>query len=72
MARPMSHVPKLVPRDEFTFEIPIGEAPGMRVPGILYSSAALLSGVDGDPSLQQLANVATLPGIVRGAYAMPD
>jgi tRNA-splicing ligase RtcB len=72
MARAMSNVPKLVPRDEFTFEIPIGEAPGMRVPGILYSSAALLSGVDGDPSLQQLANVATLPGIVRAAYAMPD
>ncbi|MCI4320743.1 MAG: RtcB family protein [Thermoplasmata archaeon] len=44
----------------------------MRVPGILYSSEALLSGVEGDPSLQQLANVATLPGIVQNAYAMPD
>ena len=44
----------------------------MRVPGILFSNAALLSGVEGDPSLQQLANVATLPGIQRHALAMPD
>jgi tRNA-splicing ligase RtcB len=68
----MTKVPQLIERDPFTYEIPIGEAPGMRVPGILYSSAELLSGVAGDPSLQQLANVATLPGILRGAYAMPD
>jgi tRNA-splicing ligase RtcB len=68
----MSKVPQLIQRDPFTYEIPIGEAPGMHVPGILYSSPALLNGVEGDPSLQQLANVATLPGIVRGAYAMPD
>jgi tRNA-splicing ligase RtcB len=68
----MTKVPRLVARDPFTYEIPMDEAPGMRVPGILYSSAALLAGVEGDPSLQQLANVATLPGIVRNAYAMPD
>ena len=68
----MGPVPHLVARDPYTYEIPIGEAPGMRVPGILYSSEALLGGVEGDPSLQQLANVATLPGIVRNAYAMPD
>ncbi len=65
-------VPKLVPRDEFTYEIPIGEAPGMLVPATLYSNAALLGAVEHDPSLQQLANVATLPGIERSAYAMPD
>jgi tRNA-splicing ligase RtcB len=68
----MTKVPRLVARDAFTYEIPVDEQPGMRVPGILYSSEALLSSVDGDPSLQQLANVATLPGIMRGAYAMPD
>jgi len=44
----------------------------MRVPGILFSDAALLSGVEGDPSLIQLANVATLPGIERSSLAMPD
>jgi len=65
-------VPPLVQRDEFTYEIPRDEAAGMHVPGILFSDAALLSGVEGDPSLQQLANVATLPGIQRHALAMPD
>ncbi|MCI4368929.1 MAG: RtcB family protein [Thermoplasmata archaeon] len=44
----------------------------MRVPGILFSNAALLSAVEGDPSLEQLANVATLPGIVEHSLAMPD
>jgi tRNA-splicing ligase RtcB len=65
-------IPRLIARDEFTYEIPLGEAPGMRVPGILFSDAALLSGVEGDPSLIQLANVATLPGIERCSFAMPD
>ena len=44
----------------------------MRVPGRLFSNAALLEGVEGDPSLAQLANVATLPGIQSPALAMPD
>ncbi len=68
----MTKVPSLVARDEFTFDIPTDQAPGMRVPGRLYSNAALLSGVEGDPSLGQLANVATLPGIEEFAFAMPD
>ncbi|MCI4331686.1 MAG: RtcB family protein [Thermoplasmata archaeon] len=48
------------------------EQVGMRVPGRLFSNQALLGAVDGDPSLQQLANVATLPGIQSPALAMPD
>ncbi len=68
----MPKVPALVRLDEFTYEIPPQEVPGMRVPGRLFSNPALLSGVEGDPSLQQLANVATLPGIERHALAMPD
>lgn len=43
----------------------------MRVPGVIYASEALLPDDDGD-TLAQVANVATLPGIVRAAYAMPD
>lgn len=65
-------VPALVELDEFTYEIRPEEVPGMRVPGRLFSNAALLEGVAGDPSLLQLANVATLPGIERNALAMPD
>lgn len=42
----------------------------MRVPGILYATAELLP--DEEEALQQVANVATLPGIVEASYAMPD
>jgi tRNA-splicing ligase RtcB (3'-phosphate/5'-hydroxy nucleic acid ligase) len=45
---------------------------GMRVPGIVFASERLLPDVEGDRSLEQVANVATLPGIVRASYAMPD
>ena len=68
----MTKTPTLVPIDEFTYQIPREEVPGMRVPGVLFTDRALLDGVSGDPSLQQLANVATLPGIQRHALAMPD
>jgi tRNA-splicing ligase RtcB len=44
----------------------------MRVPAIVFASAQLLPDVVHDRSLVQLANVATLPGIVDAAYAMPD
>ncbi|MGC2035736.1 MAG: RtcB family protein [Thermoplasmata archaeon] len=44
----------------------------MRVPGVLFANSALISSISGDPSTQQLANVATLPGIERNALAMPD
>jgi tRNA-splicing ligase RtcB (3'-phosphate/5'-hydroxy nucleic acid ligase) len=64
--------PELVAVDEFTYDIPRDEVPGMRVPGRLFSHASLLGDVAGDPSLLQLANVATLPGIERFAFAMPD
>ncbi len=44
----------------------------MRVPGVVFASQALLPAVSEDRSLQQVANVATLPGIVEASYAMPD
>lgn len=45
---------------------------GMRVPGIIFASEKMLAKMKGDQTLQQLRNVATLPGIVRAAYLMPD
>jgi len=68
----VTKVPTLVEIDPFTYEIPREEVPGMRVPGRLFSNTSLLEGVAGDPSLLQLANVATLPGIQQNALAMPD
>src|SRR5450756_2079081 len=44
----------------------------MRVPGVVFASEALLPSALGDRSLWQVANVATLPGIVKASYAMPD
>jgi tRNA-splicing ligase RtcB len=43
----------------------------MSVPGIVFASKELLSRVE-DQALQQVVNVATLPGIVEASYAMPD
>jgi tRNA-splicing ligase RtcB len=43
----------------------------MRVPAILYASAALIDEMD-QKVFEQITNVATLPGIVKAAYAMPD
>jgi tRNA-splicing ligase RtcB (3'-phosphate/5'-hydroxy nucleic acid ligase) len=44
----------------------------MRVPGIVFASRELLPDVVADRSLVQVANVATLPGIVVASFAMPD
>ncbi len=43
----------------------------MRVPAVLYATQALIEAMD-DKVREQIVNVATLPGIVRAAYAMPD
>jgi tRNA-splicing ligase RtcB (3'-phosphate/5'-hydroxy nucleic acid ligase) len=56
--------------DPYRWQIPkTGE---MRVPGIIYSSEAGIKSLKQDGSMQQVANVATLPGIVKAALAMPD
>lgn len=43
----------------------------MRVPGVIFADLPLLRAMD-DKVSEQLANVASLPGIVQAAYAMPD
>ncbi|MBS0518212.1 MAG: RtcB family protein [Proteobacteria bacterium] len=43
----------------------------MRVPAIIYADEALIRDMD-DKVHEQATNVATLPGIVRASYAMPD
>src|ERR1700693_2114797 len=47
---------------------PVGK---MRVPGIIYASEALIRDMD-HKVYEQVVNVATLPGIQRASYAMPD
>ncbi|MFH1728031.1 MAG: RtcB family protein [Pseudomonadota bacterium] len=44
----------------------------MNVDGIIYANHKLEKDIAGDNCLEQVANVACLPGIVRHSLAMPD
>jgi len=56
--------------DEAVWEV--ARKGAMRVPGRVFADGELLEAIEEDGSLEQLANVATLPGIVDAALAMPD
>ena len=58
--------------DDVTWEIPAEARPDMRVPARVFADAELLEQIATDRSLEQLQNVATLPGIREAALAMPD
>ncbi len=58
--------------DDELWEIPRGAVAGMRAPARVFADAELLAAIKRDRSLEQLANVATLPGIIDAALAMPD
>jgi tRNA-splicing ligase RtcB len=53
------------------WEIPVGFIPGMRVPGRFFLSEALGASLE-TGAIQQLANVATMPGIIKNSLGMPD
>lgn len=53
-----------------TYEIPIHG--GMRVPGLLIMNEELMRAIDIERPLEQVCNVAYLPGIVGHSIAMPD
>ena len=44
----------------------------MRVPGRVYADESLFAQAGHEEALQQVANVATLPGVVTASIAMPD
>lgn len=54
------------------WEIPLGTRPNMRVPAHVYALEEMLDALLQDRSLEQLLNVATLPGIEKAAIVMPD
>jgi tRNA-splicing ligase RtcB len=58
--------------DAVRWELPIDYLPGMRVPGLIFADDALMEAMATDMAVQQVANVATLPGIVGHSIAMPD
>ncbi len=57
---------------DYKWEIPKGAVPGMRVHGIIYADERLMKDIARDKSTRQVANGATLPGIVSASMAMPD
>ena len=53
------------------YEWRVAPAGNMRVPAVIFADAGLIRDMD-DKVFEQITNVATLPGIVEAAYAMPD
>lgn len=62
----------IVVEDEFRYAIPRHYKHGMRVDAKVYSSPELIGDVCRDLSLEQVCNVATLPGVIGHSFAMPD
>ena len=59
-------------RDAVRWELPTDYMSGMRVPGLIFADEAMIDAMAGDMAIQQVANMAALPGIVGHALAMPD
>jgi tRNA-splicing ligase RtcB len=66
----MSKDIKLRQIDEYRWEIP--QEGKMRTRGLVFCAAQMIPALRQDQSLQQVMNVATLPGIVGASLAMPD
>jgi hypothetical protein len=58
-------------KQQSPFEWHIPPFGAMRVPGVIYTNEMLIRDMD-MKVYEQVTNVATLPGIVRASYAMPD
>lgn len=54
------------------WRIPKSSKPGMLVDGFIYADEELLDIAGEAEAIEQVANVAFLPGIVKGSFAMPD
>lgn len=53
------------------YDVPVGYKPNMRVPGRIFVSPSLMEMIE-PGTVDQVANVATLSGIVKYSMAMPD
>ena len=58
--------------DEYRWRIPRKYKPEMRTDGVVYASSEMMREIRTDNSMEQVANVACLPGIVGNSMAMPD
>ncbi len=58
--------------DKYRYIVPKSFRAGMNVEGMIYADENLIGQIEKDLTLQQVANVATLPGLVGRSLAMPD
>lgn len=58
-------------RDDFRVDVAAWRS-DMRTTGVVYADRALFRAIQADQTLDQLVNVAALPGIVGPSLAMPD
>ena len=70
MSTSWTHILRKV--DDYRWEIPTSYKSGMHVPGLVYADEQMLRQIVEEQALEQVANSATLPGIVGRALAMPD
>ena len=61
---------EIVTESQYWFVIP--QHGRMRVPGVVFATRVLIPDPASDRALEQVVNVAELPGIVEASYAMPD
>ena len=66
----MESAMKIEKIDETRWRLP--RTGGRRVDGIIYADARLMESLRHDQALEQVANVAWLPGILHASLAMPD
>ncbi len=58
--------------DDYRWRLPRTYRAGMRVDGLIFADATMAATLESDPAVDQVANVAMLPGIVGASLAMPD
>jgi tRNA-splicing ligase RtcB len=62
----------LEPAGPYQWRIPKSYRSDMRVDGIIFADESLIEQIKKDQGPEQVANVATLPGIQKASLAMPD
>ncbi|MBU2446193.1 MAG: RtcB family protein [Bacteroidetes bacterium] len=57
---------------EVKYRIPKSNYPFMRVDGVIYADDILIEAIKNDKTIEQVANTASLPGIISASLGMPD
>jgi tRNA-splicing ligase RtcB len=67
-----THIGPLEKITDWSWRLPKTFKYGMHVDGIVYASAEMIEKILADKAIDQVANVAMLPGIQHASLAMPD